>query len=323
MKQAQHSYKSLNTLKMYLGITGEDYWHIDYNEYTSPYDSRHYFWDLSKKALLCDGPFDENGILKFVGEDGNVYYHIINLCHYAIGAFEVYLQTKNDIWLKIFLKHADWLCRNQKVHHGIEGVWVNNYPIKLYKIFGASVSAMTQGMAISVLTRAYFFTDNKKYLNSAIKAVNIFQYDVCNGGIRRKISQDFICYEEYPTKDSASCVLNGFITAILGLYDLNYIYHDTSVEKIYNTGLFSLLRNLEAWDNKWWSLYDLYDWKTKNIASFFYHKYHIKQLKVLYKLTQEKKFRYYQIKWDNYMRNYFFRIRALLKKTIFRLDGRL
>lgn len=322
MKQAQKSYQSLNTLKMYLGFGGEDYWHIDYAEYDFPYDGHHYFWNLSKKAILCKGPFDEHDIITFNSHDKKLYYHVINLCHYAIGAYEMYLETKKEKWIKTFLKHADWLCETQTIYRKIKGVWINNYPIDLYGIYGSSVSAMTQGIAISTLTRAYLATKNEKYLQSAIKAVEIFKFDIQDGGVVRKLSDNFICYEEYPTQDSPCCVLNGFITALLGLYDLTHIYKSSFIENIYNQGLTSLIKNLYRWDYKWWSLYDLYNWGTNNIASFFYHKYHIKQLSVLYKLTNISTFGLYKGKWEKYLNNSFNRIRALTKKIIFRLNGR-
>ena len=96
MKQAQNSYKSLNTIKMYLGLNGEDYWHIDYPEYNQPYKGKQYFWNLTKKASQCTGPFDENGILEFVGQDNEKTKHAINICHYAIGAYELFLETNEE-----------------------------------------------------------------------------------------------------------------------------------------------------------------------------------------------------------------------------------
>jgi len=322
MKQAQKSYQSLNTLKMYLGFPLEDYWHIDYKEYKFEYNGHNYYWDLSKKALWCKGPFDNNGILEFIGENKRKYKHVINFAHYAIGAYEVFLKTKDKKWSDILLNHADWLCKNQTQYKKVDGIWLNEYPIKLYNLYGKTVSAMTQGLAISLLTRAYLVTNNNKYLEVANNATQSYYIKVEKGGVLREISSDFICFEEYPTLDAPSCVLNGFITAILGLYDLYKISSHSSVKELYHKGVDSLAKNLYRWDYKWWSLYDLFNWGTNNVASFFYHKYHIKQLSVLYKLTNISTFSLYKGKWEKYLNNSFNRIRALTKKIIFRLNGR-
>ena len=275
MKQAQNSYKSLNTIKMYLGLNGEDYWHIDYPEYNQPYKGKQYFWNLTKKASQCTGPFDENGILEFVGQDNEKTKHAINICHYAIGAYELFLETNEEKYKKSFLKHADWLCENQESYNEIEGVWVIKYPIYLYGIIKNSVSAMTQGMGISTLTRAYQLTNNEKYLSIAKKAINVFSKNVPAGGVLRKITDNFICYEEYSTLDRPSCVLNGFITALLGLYDLAKISNYSPALKLYQEGMDSLIQNIHKWDGKTWSYYDLYNKGENNYSSYFYHKYHI------------------------------------------------
>lgn len=323
MKQAQESYKSLNTLKMYLGLNGEDYWHIDYPLYDFPYDGKQYYWDLSKKAELCPGPFDDNGILEFIAQDQKKYKHVISICHYAIGAYEVFIKNKDENFKVSFLKQADWLCENQQKYKGINGVWVNLYPIYMYGLTDESVSSMAQGMGISVLTRAYKLTSNKKYLEAAKAAIEIFFVDVKNGGVLREVSDGFICYEEYSTLDYPSCVLNGYITALLGLYDLILINGFERANVAYEKGLKSLINNLYKWDCKIWSLYDLYNWGTNNYASYFYHNYHVNQLLVMYRITNEKIFLTYSSKWKKSLNNPIFRLVALVKKVLFRLNGRL
>ena len=221
------------------------------------------------------------------------------------------------------MKHADWLCENQESYNEIEGVWVIKYPIYLYGIIKNSVSAMTQGMGISTLTRAYQLTNNEKYLSIAKKAINVFSKNVPAGGVLRKITDNFICYEEYSTLDRPSCVLNGFITALLGLYDLAKISNYSPALKLYQEGMDSLIQNIHKWDGKTWSYYDLYNKGENNYSSYFYHKYHIKQLNVLYKLTGKEIFLRYSKKWNRVINNPFYRLFALSKKIIYRLNGRL
>ncbi|PIO56549.1 D-glucuronyl C5-epimerase, partial [Teladorsagia circumcincta] len=78
-------------------------------------------------------------------------------------------------------------------------------------------SAMAQGHALSLLTRAYAATKNASYLVVASKALDLFEKDASAGGVRNKLfGNDW--YEEYPTSPG-SYVLNGFIYSLIGLYD--------------------------------------------------------------------------------------------------------
>ena len=214
MKKAVSSYKSLNTIKRYLGLNGEDYWHIDYPVYQEEYDGQHYFLDISKKASMYHGEFDENGIYLYRGSDGNNYYSVINLAQYAIGSYLLYLNNNMDKWKREFIKHCDWLIDNQEKYFETEGVWVNRYPVKTFDLYENWASSLCQAFGISALTRAYMETGKEKYINGALKAVNIFFVDVSNKGVLREKEKGFICLEEYPT-GKPSYVLNGYIFSIL------------------------------------------------------------------------------------------------------------
>src|SRR5260370_9661573 len=88
---------------------------------------------------------------------------------------------------------------------------------------------MAQGVAISVLTRAYRITEDSDYLQSATRALLPFTKNVDDGGVRRGFSLasgtsaagNF--YEEYPTRSYSAFTLNGFMFALIGLYDLSQI----------------------------------------------------------------------------------------------------
>jgi hypothetical protein len=316
MKEATNSYKSINTILMYLGFKKEEYWHIDYQEYDFEYNGKNYFWDISKKATWFEGEFDENGIYLYKGSDGKNYYSVINLAQYALGAYEEYLKTNNLKWYHEFIKHCDWLVENHMKFKKCDGIWINKYPMKVFGLEKEWSSGLAQAFGISALVRAFNETQEEKYLKAALKASEAYFVNVEDGGVLYE-ENDFMCFEEYTT-NSPSSVLNGYIFSIWSLYDLKMICNDEKIENLYNRSIKNLTRNIGKWDLGFWSRYDLWE-KHYNIASYFYHKLHIKQLKVLYRLTNEEIFIKYAKKWDKKRKNIILSLYALVKKILFRL----
>jgi len=317
MKEATNSYKSLNTILMYFGLGKEEYWHIDYPEYNFDYNGKNYFWDISKKAIWFEGEFDEDGIYLYKGADGKNYYSVINLAQYALGSYEQYLKDGSKKWYDEFIKHCDWLVNNQEKFKECEGIWVNKYPMKVFNLKGEWSSALSQAFGISALTRAYKETNNSKYLNAALLAAEAYITDLKDGGVYYN-EQSFFCLEEYTTP-LKNAVLNGYITAILSLYDLSEVSSNKGIEELYKKHLKNVEESLDLWDNKYWSYYSLYSVSgERNLASYFYHKYHVKMMRVLYQISGKKVFDVYAIKWEKRTKNKLFCIAALIHKVIYR-----
>jgi len=319
MKEATSSHRSLNTVKRYLGLNGEDYWHIDYPVHKKEYDGQHYFLDISKKAGWYQGKFDDEGIYLYQGADGEEYYSVINLAQYTIGSYLLYLKTGEAPWREEFIKHCDWLAANQEEYKGNKGVWINKYPMQTFGLEGEWISSLSQAFGISALTRAYQETGTDKYLTSALQATDVFFVPVSEGGIYREQPSDFVCFEEYTTEEP-SCVLNGHIFSLWALYDIIQLVDESSLKSLYNKAVSSLTENISRWDVEYWSRYDLYN-KHFNVASFFYHSLHIKQLRVLYRLTGEEIFKKYAAKWVEQKNSLYCRGRALVSKISFRLNN--
>ena len=80
-------------------------------------------------------------------------------------------------------------------------------------------SAMAQGHAMSLLSRAYSQSQNPLYLRAAYQAINPFLVPSSEGGVLTYLFGQHPWYEEYPTLPP-SFVINGFMYALFGLYDL-------------------------------------------------------------------------------------------------------
>jgi uncharacterized protein YyaL (SSP411 family) len=171
---------------------------------------------------------------------------------------------------------------------------------------------MAQGLAISVLLRAYQLTGDKKYFESAEKAYKVFEVDIVDGGVRFVDEEDNAWIEEYAILPPPH-VLNGFIFALFGIYDFYRVTKDENVLKLFDKEIKTLEKNIHKYDTGYWSLYNLLD---KNPATKSYHELHIKQLNVLYKLTNRMIFNEYAMRWEKYLQSSLNGKRAAIKRGL-------
>lgn len=278
-----------------------------------------YYIDLGyidvRNGMLNNFVFDEKGIPYYKYSFGE-YYNITFICHYALYNYQLYLKYKDKKKIKYFMHVANWIIRNGKE---TKDNFTFPYLFKWKNISPPWISALGQGRILSVLSRAYEISRDEKFLLIARKALTPYKLLVNNGGIKSKFPDGNIAFEEYPT-NRPKIVLNGFITALVGLYDLSNIAEDSEAAKMFAEGIESLGKNLYRYDCGFWSKYSLS--KPIHISSTKYHNYHIMQLWSLYEMTGNNVFKQYSVKWDNYykgLRSYLF----CSLNTICRLTKRL
>lgn len=159
-----------------------------------------------------------------------------------------------------FFDAADWFVRNQDPK---TGGWANPVKRKLSEFSELKqgwYSSMGQGHAISLLARAYYYSNgDAKYLRAAINGMKPFRVPSRQGGVLAKFLGKYDWYEEYPTTP-ASFVLNGFIYSLLGLYDLKVIGTASAsreATQLFDQGMASLKKMLLLYDTGSGSIYDL------------------------------------------------------------------
>lgn len=185
MKAATKSYKSLNTFKQYYTLDSTDYWHIKYQVNS---DTKYYYWDMSEKAFRCELERDREGITKYIGEDGGSYYSSIELIQYAMASFQAYIKTKDKYWLDECVLHTDKYLSLATQYKKASFTVLNHYPVSLYKLKNKWPSALSLGVALSLLTRLSSLLDKKYYLESAIKLFDNLKLSVEDGGVLRDVS---------------------------------------------------------------------------------------------------------------------------------------
>jgi hypothetical protein len=94
---------------------------------------------------------------------------------------------------------------------------------------------------------------------------------------------------------------------------------DVSAKESFDRGVETIVRNLSRFDTGYWSLYEQSGTRLKMLASPFYHRLHIVQLRVMSKLTGDASFAAVADRWEGYAQHRGNRTRALVEKSAFKL----
>lgn len=300
--------EQIANLSEYFGIRSRHYYHAHTPSTYDPADPLAYYVDETGRAAY-DGPFDSNGLPLYVDSGSPVYLPVF-LCFWGLGHFEIYRRNKNEDSLARFLKIANWLVANQNR----DGIWLNPLPNRKFGLLKPYPSAMVQGLAISCLCRAGKLTNDRKYIDSAIASLAAFGKNIRSGGAA-SISGDRVFYEEYPS-DACPHVLNGFIYAMWGLWDLA---RDGNAEaaKRYQDGFRTFVEWLPKYDMGYWSRYHISN-GPDNPATLHYHRLHCDQLSVMYQISGDESVRVFRDRWLGYLNNRWNPLRTLPKKLRWR-----
>ena len=197
--------------------------------------------------------------------------------------------------LKMFFSAADWLLDEQDE----TGAWpvdvvFNKDRVKYpgaEEISPGWHSAMASGHALSVFSRAYKLKPKPHYMKALLKALKPFRSLSAEGGFLAHFldNPDLPWYEEYPTTPN-SFVLNGFMYALLGLYDASKLLREekslnNEAWNLFEAGMTSLKKLLPLYDTGSGSVYDLRHFSMSGsppkIARWDYHSTHVNLLYVL------------------------------------------
>jgi heparosan-N-sulfate-glucuronate 5-epimerase len=265
------------------------------------------------------GPHDSAGIplLDYRGAIG-LQYNPIAISQWGLGNFNFFLRTGEENRKDRFLRAANWLC--DRLEQNSFGVWVWNHQFdwEYRNVLKAPwYSGLAQGQGISLLVRAAQASGERRYMDAAQRAFGSFLKRVHEGGVT-VIHRDDIWFEEYVV-DPPTHILNGFMWAIWGVYDYFLATRDGTARQLFKEAVHTLGRNLACYDLGFWSLYERSGTLLPMIASPFYHRLHIAQLKVMYLMTGDEVFARYADRWQHYIGSRAKRTRAFCYKSVFKL----
>jgi len=297
-----------------------NFWHdsAEANSRATPHALGEYYMNFDEKAqyALTDG----NGIplLNYRGAIGT-QYNPIAVAQWGLGNFNLSRRLGDDEARQRFLAASDWLCLNLTPNaHGIH-VWNHHFDWEYRTTLRAPwYSGLAQGQGISLLLRAHAVTDDAKYLTAASLAFQSFLNSTSEGGVTFTDGDGNLWFEEYLVTPPTH-ILNGFIWAMWGVYDFALATGSAEARQLFERAVGTLQSNLHHYDLGFWSLYEQSGTRLPMIASPFYHRLHISQLRVMHRITGEAFFDEYADDWEAYSRSRSKRMRALCYKGAFKL----
>lgn len=289
------------------------------NPNAAPTELGEYYMFFAEKADYC-GSSDSFGIpqLDYHGHIG-LQYNPIAIAQYGLGNYNLWRRTADATRRNKFFLIADWLVSHLEGNSQGLAVWNHHFDWEYRDTLKAPwYSALAQGQGISVLVRAHKESGDERYLAAARQAFASFQRSIGQGGVAFTDESGDLWFEEYIVNPPTH-ILNGFIWTLWGVYDYCLATRDNSAQELFSRGVRTLLHNLERYDLGFWSLYELSGTRLPMVASHFYHRLHIVQLRVMQRLTGEAAFAQVADRWESYTRSRANRTRALCCKAVFKL----
>lgn len=278
------------------------------------------YWMPFRSKADYPGPYDAAGIplLNYHGAIG-LQYNPIAIAQYGLGNFNLFVQTGDERRLTRALTAAHWLVAHLEVNGRGVPVWHHHFDWEYRTRLRAPwYSALAQGQGISLLVRAFQATGKTAYADAAARAMRTFHLDVREGGVCVHDGRGDVWFEEYLV-DPPSHILNGFLWAAWGVYDYALLTDDAAARALFASAVGTVLVNLDRYDTGYWSLYELSPTWLPMLASPFYHRLHIVQLRVMHRLTGQERFLEVAQRWQGYADTPRNRYRALMGKMLFKL----
>lgn len=278
-----------------------------------------YYMDFSRKADY-PGHHDASGVpmLDYRGRTG-LQYNPIAIAQWGLGNHTLFLRGENADRKAKFIAASEWL--HAHLEQNSFGIWVWNHHFDWEyrdRLRAPWYSALAQGQAVSLLVRAFHETAEPKYLDSAEQGFESFLRSTTDGGVVFTDENGDLWFEEYLVSPPTH-VLNGFIWASWGLHDYYLATGASQARDLFHSAVRTLRNNLSRYDIGFWSLYEQSGTLLPMVASPFYHRLHIVQLRIMHALTSDNIFAEYADRWEHYTKGRTNRTRALLYKSAFKI----
>jgi hypothetical protein len=227
-------------------------------EEAGPRDSLHYYLYKYKETppYRSVTRLDRNGIPRVWGRTTGVVYRPAFIAMYALSRLSRYLRGGNQSDLGIFLQQVDWLEQHAVIRADGAVVWPHDFDLQEgpVRLRAPWLSANAQGLVISALVRGWRITRRPRLLELLAGSARVFQLDCSSNGVRVQ-ADGHVLYTEVPGLPPPG-IMDGFMTALLGLHDLHVETRDPKVYELFEEGIEGLRYFLPRWDyRRKWSWY--------------------------------------------------------------------
>jgi hypothetical protein len=230
---------------------------LDIDPEAGPKESLRYYL-YSEKLTWSVMSMDPTGVPRARNRLTEVVYKPAYIAWWGLVNLGHFLRHHDEPSRVAFLKQVDWLEANAVIRSDGSVVWPNNFDCLQAKTLLKApwISAYDQGLVISALVRGYRITHRPRLLELLQGATRIFELNVQDGGVREPLpTGSGVLYSELPGQ-SIPGILDGFMSSLLGLYDLFVETSNPAIEKLFRDGIEGLKTMLPTWDYRGrWSWY--------------------------------------------------------------------
>ncbi|HVM93005.1 MAG TPA: D-glucuronyl C5-epimerase family protein [Terriglobales bacterium] len=217
-----------------------------------PRDSLHYY-TYSEKLEWSIMRMDTNGIPRVCNRLTGIVYKPAYIAWWGLINLGHYLRHRDEASRENFLKQVDWLEAHAVTRSDGAVVWELDWDI----LHGPTllrapwVSCYDQGLVISALVRGYRLTGRRQLLELLKGTSRIFALECRDGGVRDSLPSGAV-YSELPGQPVPG-IQDGFMSSLLGLFDLYVETGDPAVKRLFDDGITGLKASLPVWNyrDKW------------------------------------------------------------------------
>jgi hypothetical protein len=260
-------------------------------------------------ASFDRSPRDLNGVFMVdYGAGIGLQYNAVHIAQGAIKFFDRWQSgadtpAQEEVDRTTFEAQVEWLVGNQLP----DGRWL--YDFKWGRQEVPWWSALSEGLAISALLRAYSVSGDDSYLQAMVRARSTFDRAISDHGVCADIivkGRHLSVYEEY-LPGYANNVLNGWVYSLAGLYE--YAIYTGDPIALYDltaadrglAAIRTLLPYYDSGSGSFYGLSTLVGPKRGSKASSFYHNLHIRQLRFLGSISGDPVFTRYANRFQSYL----------------------
>jgi len=251
---------------------------------------------LHSETLFSDHlSHDDAGVVVRAYRAQGRQYNPVFIAWSALMSLERYYRDSNPDHLKTFHAQVQWLRANAVTRPDGTTVWPYKFDWRegRCRLKAPWISAMSQGLGMSVLVRAFRLTRDDGLLPLCEQSARVFERSVEDGGVRTR-EGTHVLYEEYPGYPLAR-VLDGFLFSLLGLYDLARELQSSRIRQLFEEGIDGLKFKLADWDYRGkWSWYGTHGY----LCPPHYHRLNGTLIRILGRLTGDPLLVRYGEKWN-------------------------
>jgi hypothetical protein len=206
------------------------------------------------EALFSDHlRHDDAGVVVNAYRAQGRQYNPAFIAWFALMSLESFNRSRVQAHLEAFHAQVRWLRENVIARPDGTFVWQYRFDWQEGRCLMKApwISAMSQGLGISALVRAFRLTRDAGLLLICKRSARVFELNIEEGGVRTQ-ERGSVLYEEYPGYPLPR-VLDGFLFSLLGLHDLGQEFPGGSIQRLFNEGIDGLKSRLLDWDyrGKW------------------------------------------------------------------------